>query len=174
MAGGLVPYVYEDELYGPLPGSLPRLTIGGLLMRLGRLEALSASLNDAQQQVVATAQAQVDKTRTEWAVAFEGKVTRELTARLRALGQLVTDCGDIRLCNEVYPSEIEKRVMVAGLQAEAQAQHVLTTQVETQIANIDSRLKQFTKPGDFLWDARLQVAYPKAPFWYLYVTVGRN
>ena len=174
MAGGLVPYVYEDELYGPLPGSLPRLTIGGLLMRLSRLQALSASLDDAQQQVVATAQAQVDKTRTEWAVAFEGKVTRELTARLRALGQLVTDCADNRLCNEVYPSEIEKRVMVAGLQAEAQAQHVLTTQVETQIANIDSRLKQFTKPGDFLWDARLQVAYPKATFWYLYVTVGRN
>ena len=174
MAAGLVPYIYEDELYGPMPGSLPRLTVGGLLMRLQRLHALDQSLTDEQRQIVLTAQAQTDKARTDWAVAFEGKVTRELLARLRALGQLITDCADVRVCSESYPSEIEKRVMVAQLQTEAQSANVFSPEAEKQIANVDSRLKQFTKPGDFLWDARLEVAYPKASYWYLYVSVGRR
>ena len=174
MAAGLVPYVYENELYGALPGSLPRLTVGGLLMRLSRLHALEMTLTDAQRGIIMVAQAQLDKTRTEWAVALEGKITRELIARLRALGQLVFDCADIRLCNESYPSEIEKRVIVASLQEEAVVHKVLTPEIETQIANIDSRLKQFTKPGNFLWDTRLQTVYPRATFWYLYVSVGRS
>jgi hypothetical protein len=174
MAAGLVPYVYEDELYGTMPGSLPRLTVGGLLMRMHRLHALDSTLTDAQRQIVTTAQAQLDKTRTEWAVALEGKVSRELIARLRALSQLVSDCFDVRQCSEVYPSEIEKRVMVAALQTEAQASGVLAPEVVTQTANIDSRLKQFTKPGNFLWDTRLEAVYPRATFWYLYVNVGRG
>src|SRR5579871_2702207 len=34
MAARLTPYVYESELYGLMPGDLPKLTVGGLLMRL--------------------------------------------------------------------------------------------------------------------------------------------
>ena len=33
MAAALVPYVYEDELYGRIGMNMPSLTIGALLMR---------------------------------------------------------------------------------------------------------------------------------------------
>src|SRR5258707_14790510 len=34
MASRLTPYVYENQLYGSMPGDLAKLTVGGLLMRL--------------------------------------------------------------------------------------------------------------------------------------------
>jgi hypothetical protein len=173
MAAALVPYIYQDELYGVLSNDLPRLTVGGLIMRLNRLGILDNLLSEPQRQAVSMARSQFDKAKTEWAVAYEGKLKRELTARLRALGQFIMDCVDRRLCADLYPGEIEKRVMVAGLQAEAQARGVLEPAIASQIAGIDDRIHMLTRPGDFLWDARLEPAYPRASFWYLYVTVVR-
>jgi hypothetical protein len=173
MAAALVPYIYQDELYGALSNDLPRLTVGGLIMRLNRLGALDNILSDGQRQAVSTARGQFDKMKTEWAVAYEGKLKRELTGRLRALGQFIMDCVDRRLCADLYPGEIEKRVMVAGLLTEAQKYNVLEPNVTSQIAGIDDRLHMLTRPGEFLWDARLEVAYPRASFWYLYVSVVR-
>lgn len=46
MAEHLTPYIYEGELYGMLSDpSLPRLTIGGMPMRLARLNALRDQLS---------------------------------------------------------------------------------------------------------------------------------
>src|SRR6202022_2614455 len=44
MAAGLKTYVYDSELYGLMPGDLPKLTVGGLLMRLRRLPAIPSFL----------------------------------------------------------------------------------------------------------------------------------
>ena len=173
MAAALVPYIYQDELYGTLSNDLPRLTVGGLIMRLNRLDQIDNLLTEAQRQAVHTAHQQFDKVQTDWTVAYEGKLKRELTARLRALGQFILDCIDRRMCADLYPSEIEKRVMVAGLQAEAQKYDVLEPSIATQIASLDDRLHMLTRSGEFLWDARLEPAYPRASFWYLYVMVAR-
>ncbi|MHB8625247.1 MAG: hypothetical protein ACYDBJ_08855 [Aggregatilineales bacterium] len=172
MAAAIVPYIYQDELYGVLPNDLPRLTVGGLIMRLNRLGIVDNLLSEAQRQAVSNAHVQFDHVKKEWTVAYEGKLKRELTARLRSLGQFITDCVDRRLCSDLYPGEIEKRVMVAGLQSEAQACNVLEPNVVTQITGIDNRIHLLTRPGDFLWDERLKPAYPQDAFWYLYVTVA--
>src|SRR5260221_1821519 len=44
MAARLKPYIYEEELYGQMPGDPPKLTMAGLLMRLHRLSPLSREL----------------------------------------------------------------------------------------------------------------------------------
>src|SRR5471032_2823723 len=80
MATRLKPYVYENELYGLMPGDLAKLTVGGFLMRLGRLSALKNTLTPKQQGVVQAAQAKVTELRTQWTVAYEGKITREFQA----------------------------------------------------------------------------------------------
>src|ERR1041385_1628007 len=83
MAEGLVPYVYEQELYGPMPPNMPRLTLGGLLIRLHRLNALYNLLSPDQQAKVKTAQELLDKARKDWPVAYESKLEREIDARLK-------------------------------------------------------------------------------------------
>ncbi len=168
MAASLVPYIYQDTVFGGMPGPLPSLTVGGLLMRLHRLNALKTLLSSEQQTIVETAQKKFDDVRAEWTVAYEGKLKRELPARLRSLNQFLIDCGDKRFCAEIYPAEIEKRAIVASLQSESQTYNALESSTAAQIGAIDSRLRTLTQDSDFVWDARLQPAYPRDLYWYLY------
>jgi hypothetical protein len=174
MAARLTPYVYENELYGVMPGDLPRLTVGGLLMRLHRLSAIANLLSTQQQTTLATAKGQLDDVRKEWAVAYEGKVAQELKARLRALDQFANECGENpRGCADNYPSGIEKRVIVEALEEEASASNTLTPDLRAAITNIDEKLRRYMKPGSaFLWDQRLEAAYPRDKYPFLYASLS--
>ncbi|MCC7449129.1 MAG: hypothetical protein IT324_17050 [Anaerolineae bacterium] len=171
MAARLKPYVYENELYGLMPGDLPRLTIGGLLMRLHRLSALADHLSPKQQGIVQNAQQQLDTIRKEWGVAYEGKLQREFTARLNALGQFLGECHENpQRCFDGYPSAVEKRVIAHAIADEMEARHTATTVTRAVLTDFDNNLRRYVKPADhFVWDARLQPAYPRDPYWYLYV-----
>jgi hypothetical protein len=50
MASNLTPYLYEDELFGQISNNFPKLTLGGLLMRLHELRHLLGEMSDKQQQ----------------------------------------------------------------------------------------------------------------------------
>src|SRR5689334_1757805 len=71
MAAALVPYVYEDELYGRIGMNMPSLTIGALLMRLHRLRALASRLTPEQLGILEQAEAQTQSARREWTSHFE-------------------------------------------------------------------------------------------------------
>lgn len=174
MAAGLTPYVYESELYGVMPGDLPALTIGGLLMRLHRLLAISDLLSPQQRAALAAAREQLDHVRKEWAVAYEGKVLQELRARLRALDQFANECAENpRGCVDNYPSSIEKRVIVEALKDEATASNTLTPDLRIAITNIDEKLRRYVKPGgNFIWDSRLEAAYPRDKHPFLYASLS--
>jgi hypothetical protein len=174
MAARLTPYVYENELYGVMPGDLPRLTVGGLLMRLHRLSAISGQLSPQQQATLATAKGQLEDVRKEWAVAYEGKVMQEMRARLRALDQFANECGENpRGCIDNYPSGIEKRVIVEALKDTATASNILTPDLRIAITNIDEKLRRYVKPGSaFLWDQRLEPAYPRDTYPFLYANLS--
>jgi hypothetical protein len=172
MAARLTPYIYEPALYGPMPGELPRLTVGGLLMRLNRLSAISDLLSSTQQKALDTARRQFEDVRQEWAVAYEGRLKQELQSRLKALEQFIADCDEApRLCADLYPSEIEKRVIAEALIDEATARNVLSPTVRARLTGIDSHLHRLARASDhFVWDTRLEPAYPRDKFWFLYVT----
>ncbi len=174
LAAGLIPYLYENELYGAMPVNMPRLTVGGVLMRLHRLEAIRDLLNPEQTRRLDEARAAFDKARAEWPVAYEGKLDRELTARTQALGNIFNDCKDsLRRCADIYPSEIEKRVMAEQLASEERERKTLTPVQEAALRGFDAGIKQFIEPGEFLWDPRLKAAYPEDAYWYLYRRVLR-
>ncbi len=171
MAARLKPYVYENELYGMMPGDLPRLTIGGLLMRLHRLTALSDILSPKQQTILNTAQQQLDSIRKEWGVAYEAKLQREFPARLNTLGQFLGECHEHpRGCFDGYPSAVEKRVIAQSIADEMEARNIVTPVIRAALTDFDNNLRSYVKPADhFVWDARLEPAYPRAQYWYLYV-----
>jgi hypothetical protein len=165
MAERLVPYVYETELYGQMPGDMPRLTLGGLLMRLYRLSAISSLLTPEQQQRLRMAKESLEKTQTQWRVAYEGKIQQELPARIKSLEQFA------RSCMEIYPSGIEKRVMAEVLKDEAERLAVLSPETRLALTNVDGKIRRNVKPGgSFIWDRRLELAYPRDKYWFLYVT----
>src|SRR5258706_198554 len=77
MASRLTPYVYENQLYGSMPGDFAKLTIGGLLMRVHRLASISDSLSPKQKDVLQKATDKLNEVRQQWAVAYEGKLEQE-------------------------------------------------------------------------------------------------
>ncbi len=170
MAARLVPYVYEDEIYGQMPGDLPKLTFGGLLMRLHRLSVIANNLLSPQQQATLhKAQEELDKVRKEWPTAYEKKLARELRMRITAVEQFIAECGEsVRACAENYPSGIEKRVIAEHLKSEAESRNALPTELKSALSSADAKLRRYVKAGEFIWDERLEPAYPQDKFWFLY------
>lgn len=169
MASNLVPYLYEDELFGHLGGNLPKLTIGGLLMRVHQLRQLEPQLSAKQQQELHDAVMNWESERSEWMTHYEQKILRELESRLGALRWYLDDCAkDPGACNNGWLNEAEKRTMIEHLVTEAAEFDILTDELQGQLAGIDSNIRQFHKAGDFIWPAQLQDVYPQSTYWWLY------
>ncbi len=175
MAANLTPYLYEDEMYGNLGGDLPRLTLGGLLMRLYRLSRLESSLTAGQQAAVEDAQANFEAGRSKWAVHYETKLVNELRSRAEALLRFLDECtDDLASCTASYPSQAEKRTMIEHLRDEAEGRNVLTEDHRALINVVDQKIRRVLHDGAFITDERLKEVYPREKFWWLYGSVGES
>lgn len=165
-------YLYGTELYGHLQdSSLPKLTLGGVLMRLHRLTTLWDRLTPAQQHTIQTATQSFEALRAEWAVHYEAKLLHELKSRQTALGQFLVESEENpRTARENYPSAIEKRVMLELLQDEAERLGVLDKDLKGSLTSLDNRIHRIAEKVDyFIWDSRVEGAYPRDKFWFLYL-----
>jgi len=170
MASRLNPYVYENELYGLMPGDLAKLTVGGLLMRMHRLSAISSTLSPKQQDTLNKARQQLDDVRRDWTVAYEGKLTREYQSRISAFNQFLNEYPDNpRSVAENYPSNAEKRAILESLADEAASLNILTADMKNALGATDNKLRRYTQPSSFIWDERLRPAYPEDKYWFLYL-----
>ncbi len=172
MASRLDPFIYENETYGFMPGDLPKLTIGGLLMRLQRLSLLGNLLSDVQREALITSQQQLVTIKQAWLTAYTNRVAHELTLHINELNQFLGDYEqDQDACRETYPSVVEKRVIAQILVGEARELNVPLPDLENRLRDIDLRLQTYFKPGRFVWDKRLLRAYPKDQYGFLYMSV---
>lgn len=175
MASNLTPYLYEKEMYGYLAGDLPKLTLGGLLMRLHRLTGLGDLLDAEQQTVVQDASINLEAERSEWSVHYEMKLQQELHARLGALDQFLQDCSeDLRECAVGYPVQAEKRVMIEHLVEEAEERDCLPEELRVRVRQVDARLRRVLQDGEFIFDERLKPVYPRERFWWLYAIIPED
>jgi len=172
MAARLDPFIYENETYGFMPEGLPKLTIGGLLMRSQRLTLLSNLLSDEQRKTLNSAQQQLVTIKQAWLTAYTNRVAHELALHINELRQFLDDCGqDQDACREMYPSVVEKRVLAEILVSEARELNAQPLELENGLHNIDLHLQGLFKPGHFIWDKRLLRAYPKDQYGFLYVSM---
>ncbi|MEB2287477.1 MAG: hypothetical protein OZ934_05150 [Anaerolineae bacterium] len=172
MASSLTPYLYEDELYGYLAGDLPKLTLGGLLLRLYRLTCLEDSLSTEQQTLLHDARINLEAERANWSVHFENKIRRELRARLEALELFMRECDeDAQPCTAHYPTQAEKRTIIYHLAEEASELGILEDDLRARIRHVDQKLRALLREGEFITDKVLRPAYPPEIFWWLYAYV---
>jgi hypothetical protein len=179
LADHLVPYVYENELYGSIggmfgSGSMPRLTIGGLLLRLNRLHALEDRLTDAQKEQLAATDAQRQNVRQEWTMHYNEKLIQEANSRLKLIERFFEDCvDDPRTCASNYPPEAMRRTIVEEIVKALRRDGLLTTELERAAGKVDSQLRRFVQPSGFSWASALQPVYPKDEYWWLYAQPPR-
>ena len=153
-------YLLSKELYWPISArgySLPRLTIGGILLAQARL--------DAQRERIQALVAQLDRVRTKWRVAWETKAGHEVQARMRLWSNYLADYRQSPEQHaDAYSHEVRYRVML----------HLLLTELpvppveQKALVELDSTLRSRLISRDFIWDSKLSAGFPREVYWYLY------
>jgi hypothetical protein len=172
MASNLTPYLYEKELYGVISNDLPRLTVGGLLMRLHRLEGLKHKLSEEQRQRLHDARLNFEQLRSEWRSHYEDKVVQELNARLNNFSAFLEDyTDDQQRARSAYPAEATHRIIIEQLRIEAEELELWEeTEIEDKLYRLDRRLRGILDRNNkmFVPPNGLQEVYPEEQYWWLY------
>jgi hypothetical protein len=169
MVESLVPYIYQDELYGQLRITSARLTPGSLLLRLKRLQALTGQMTQGQIGKLHTLDEQHSKLRYEWSMAYNKKLTHEVESRTRDLNTFLAECKDsARLCANAYLPEALRRTILQVILDNLDSTQADATELKTKIKAVDSGLRRYIREAEFIWDAMLKPVYPIETYWWLY------
>ena len=171
MASEMDEYLKSQVLFWPMSqANLPRLTLGGYLMRQHRLLTLGHLLNNEEIARRDAAVVQFDQALDEKVVRFEERSHQECQARLRQWGEYLKELDDRnQAVADFYHSHVQSRAMIAALIAKLKRPpYEFDERVETHLATYDQVLKNYWVPGEFTWTDGWQPAYPKSEYWWLY------
>ncbi len=171
MANHMQEYLISDATDWTIPRvNMPKLTIGGYLMRQQRLCALRERLTPDDQQLLDTAVATFEDALTDRIVRFEQRSHHELRARLREWVGYLRDlsCHTAAQRNH-YIGIVDTRVVIQALMDRLQQRpYQLEAGIDTEVAGLDRNLQARWTAGAFVWDPIWQNAYPRADYWYLW------
>jgi uncharacterized membrane-anchored protein YhcB (DUF1043 family) len=173
MAEGLEEYVRGTELYGNAGGgffaNLPSLTIGALVMRLRRLEALRDKLNQSQQASLDAALRHYEHVQKEWNVHFSEKIVKEANSRLDAMRTFFNECAKSSTnCAGNYAPEVLRRTIVQELLPVIEHNRAEAEGLQDKLRQTDGKLRGIVRSAPFSWAAELQSVYPQEAYWWLY------
>jgi hypothetical protein len=169
MVDNLIPYIYEDELYGRVNLPAARLTPGAILLRLRRLKVLRGQMSAEQIAQLNSIETVCEGTRKEWNVAFNKKLVHEAESRLRDVQTYLNECkDDPRLCASAYTPEALRRTIVAEILSVLPNTDANYARLTTSAKVVDSGLRRYAREDSFIWAEALRPAYPQETFWWLY------
>jgi hypothetical protein len=170
MLRDLEDYLMSDVLYwhvaepNPLGSHMPQLTIGALQEALRRATAAQTDLAIGQQQELAEAHAQHDRIRAAHPALYVNKAIRELHSRLNAWKADLDDGS--RKTPGYYAQDVHVRAKIYLLEKALGPD--MPPEFQRQLEQADRDWFEVFVPGAFVWDPRLQPAFPKDPCWWLY------
>ena len=170
MATEMEDYLKSEVLFWPLQhGGLPRLTLGGYLLRQHRLLALRNLLNMDEQSRLHIAINTFNQCVREKVVRFEQRAHQELHARLRQWLEYFNDLQQSKGAAAYFASSVEIRAIIEALIHQLQvAPYRIDPQICQELAQLDSRLANQWQPDKFVWSVEWEEAYPKEAYWWLY------
>ena len=173
MAQQLNDYVRSDELYGSTSGmyggNTPALTIGALLMRLRRLDAMRAEFKKKQLADFEKAQEMHRFVQNEWTVHYEHKMLKEAESRLDAMRGFFDECNDSpKQCRSIYRPEASRRTIVEEIRREMAEMGIESEALEKKVKERDGKLRSYLEIAPFIWDEALKPVYPEQKYWWLY------
>jgi hypothetical protein len=171
-------YLLSKELFWPLnlssaPGNppYPKLTPGNLLLSLARLKAFDEGeiMDAAQNSELTRLEMEFDTLKRKWLVAWEKKVDREFTSRLRQWGHYLKEvAGNPDNHTPYYRNEVCLRVLLELLLDE------LGEDSHPELTALDTVLRAKFKGGEFLWDEDLAEGFLQEKYWFLWGDVAER
>ena len=175
MADEIKEYLKSNELFWEpnrrRPGGtdLPKLTIGGLLLAMRRLETLRHHLHPDQAKALTRAGREMAFQKSHWRLRCQNKLARDLRSRLDAWAWYLDDCqkqGKSAIIH--YPRQVETRVKIDLLLDEALEVGLEVKESRKRQAALDEGLRALFTKGDSCWISELAAGFPPDSFWYLY------
>jgi hypothetical protein len=173
-SANLEDYLLSSQLYYPLGGFLKKhsdqgllqLTLGNVLVTLARLQAITWSGEEAQR--LDQFQDQVNDIRQRWRSNWILKAEKEFPARLNLWQTCIRDwaAGEEHTLTG-YRHQVRWRVILHLLCDEPSMRY----HEETMLTGLDSRLRQISHTGPFVWEKELETGFPKSIYWYLYLSI---
>jgi hypothetical protein len=171
MAANMDAYLVSDAREWTIPRSnMPKLTIGGYLMRQQRLLALEDRLLDEDPERLRAAIKLFDDALIEKIVRFETRAHQELHSRIGEWVNYLRDLGS-QASSEVnyYAGIVDTRVVIASLIDQLQKRpYKLEKGVLAEIHSLDENLRGRLLEHEFIWDMVWKPAYPQEKQWWLY------
>ncbi len=175
MTAEMADYLDSNVLYwNMVKGNMPKLTLGGYLMREHRLTHLTSLLSEEEQERLTAALQEYKEAVTERIVRFETHAHEELGVRSRQWGSYIEDLhrDGVRV-GVNYKTAVENRAMIEALVDRLETPpYQLNRAAYGNLAMMDQGLKPYWKKDGFVWPEEWQPAYPQAKYWWLYGNIG--
>ncbi len=171
MAADMAAYLDGETLYWQLSqGDMPKLTLGGYLMRQQRLQALRPYLSDGEQTRLTTAVTEFNEALQEKIVRSEHRAHEELGVRARQWGTYMNDVqSHVPTAAVNYGTAVENRLMIAALIQFLQTPpYQLEAGHAQNVKMLDGTLRSHWHTGAFVWADEWAAAYPADEYWWLY------
>lgn len=171
MASSMAAYLDSDIVDWTIPhANMPRLTIGGYLMRQQRLSALKEKLSGEEQAQLDAAIKQFNGALNERVVRFEKRAHQELHMRIAEWIGILRDLNRRAAAEfNYYAGIVDTRIVMKELLDTLQTHpYKLGEGVLEEVQTIDRLLKSRFIAGEFVWDPIWETAYPRRDYWWLY------
>lgn len=149
---------------------MPKLTLGGCLMRQQRLQQLSHLLLPVDKNWLAASTAPLHQALQHSIVRVETKAHQEMHARLGEWVHYLTELSRHRQTAPThYANIVDTRVVISVLMTQMQLSPFrLQPQIVTEVTALDHNLHGRWTPGEFVWPSLWQPVYDRELYWYLY------
>jgi hypothetical protein len=174
-AGELEDFLLSGVLYWPITAPspegtppFPRLTLGGLLLAIKRIQARSngpqySELTDESTQ-------KIEAVRKHWQSAWARKAELEISSRLMQWENFLGEYRkDPQMYARAYPREVYRRVILQLLRYETGQNE---SSAGTALEDLDRYLAKVFISGEFCWDSDLEPGFSKDEYWFLYGSLG--
>jgi hypothetical protein len=146
-------------------GDMPRLTIGGVLMRQHRLAVVCGRMQPNEQTRFNIAGNRIDRLQSQHLVRFELRMHQELHSRMGEWIGHLRNWADLgKLTVEGYAKDVDTRVVVTAIVEKLQRPpYRLDPRFPEELSTVDKHLRGCWTDGEFIWSPVWQPAYPR-PF----------
>jgi hypothetical protein len=171
MVNGMPAYLASDAVHWPMTGdNMPKLTIGGCLMRQERLQQLRQQISFSDQARLDTCIDDFNASLDNQIVRFENRAHDELHARLREWTSYLRDATSEKATKrEYYANVVDTRIVMTALMNKlSQPPYKLNPRIAQDIAQMDKHLKGQWQEDAFVLDSIWEKAYSPDEYWWLY------
>lgn len=171
MAANMAAYLDSDAIDWTIPrANMPRLTIGGYLMRQRRLSALREKFSVEDQARLDKAIEQFNDALEERVVRFEKRAHQELHMRIAEWIGILRDLKRRAAAEEnYYAGIVDTRIVIKELLDKLQTPpYELKEGIQEELMTIDRLLKNRFSEDDYVWDPIWEATYPRDDYWWLY------